>query len=735
MLMKKVLKVTLYSFFILAGLLISLLVFLNIYYNVMEKKQNAEENAIIEKSKGILLSSISYPKSFETKALNLIPVPQKVKFNGGTFRFPVNLVYSVTDSLQKPVEGYLSSITGLNASFSRTGGILFFRYNRALPEQGYTIDISQRNIIVEYSSQQGLYYATITLKVLKQNYSGSIPCVFIEDFPDLKVRGLMLDISRDKVPTLETLKGLVQLLGDLKYNHFELYVEGFSFAYPSFKSLWEGKETPITGDEIKELDAFCKSKFIDLVPNQNLFGHMTSWLATDQFRDLAECPKGYKMFGLVSMKGTVDPGDSRSLELVKKMTDDLLPNFSSDYYNVNLDEPFELGKGKSKELVEKKGEGQVYLDFALKIHDIAKSKNKKMLMWGDIVLKHPYLIPQIPKDITLLDWGYESSYPFERHCKSLQAANLKYMVCPGTSSWSSGTGRTENMIANIESATTSGVKYGADGMLLTDWGDLGHWQYLPVSYAGYTVGGGLSWNSKSLKELPLITFLNSYVFRDKNSVMGNLVLDLGNYYRLEPFSNVSMTSTMLSFQFGLRDKIMLNAIFNTMISGMGDMLNDIAPEMISVIQNSYDSRHPFDFQGLDKLLDSGEALLAGVKIQGQDSVLITDEYFNSIRIVRLGGALQSYIQNRSNLSLEEEKEQLTKMKELGNQYLSENKRLWGARNKPGGYDRSSASLNSLLSQINNRLILLDKSSFARGINRFFEKAVTAGAVMYIKSAN
>ena len=467
--MKKMFKFSLWFFLIFAGLIICLIVILNSYYNVLEKRLIKQETALAERriSKVLPLDSLARPA--EGIILNLIPVPQKAILSGGNFSFPANPDYSVTDSLRKPVESYLGMIPGIKAIYSSAGGILIFRYNQTLPQQGYTLDIGQRKVMVEYSSQQGLYYAIVTLKVLNQNYSGSIPCVYIEDFPDLKVRGLMLDISRDKVPALETLKGIIELLADLKYNHFELYVEGFSFAYPSFKSLWDASETPITGEEIKGLDAFCKERFIDLVPNQNLFGHMTSWLATDQFKDLAECPKGYKMFGLVSMKGTIDPGDPRSIELAKKMTDDLLPNFTSDYYNVNLDEPFELGKGKSKELVKEIGEGQVYLDYALKVHDIAVSKNKKMLMWGDIVLKHPDLIPLIPKDITLLDWGYESSYPFERHCKSLQAANLKYMVCPGTSSWSSGTGRTENMIANIESATTSGVKYGADGMLLTDW--------------------------------------------------------------------------------------------------------------------------------------------------------------------------------------------------------------------------------------------------------------------------
>jgi hypothetical protein len=287
------------------------------------------------------------------------------------------------------------------------------------------------------------------------------------------------------------------------------------------------------------------------------------------------------------------------------------------------------------------------------------------------------------------------------------------------------------MIATIESATTNGFKYGATGMLNTDWGDLGHWQYLPVSYAGYTVGGALSWNSKSSKNLPLSSFLNSYIFKDKSAVMGDLVLDLGRYSRYEEIPVPNMTTTLMAFQFGMRDKIMISEIINKMITGITDIMGGVAPELITVFNENYNNRHPFDYEGMKKFIDSKEAMFSKVRMQSSDSTLIIEEYLNSIKIIRMGVSLQYYIKNRANLSIDEEKSQLQTMRELGNSYLSENKRLWLIRDKPGGYDRSTASLNNLLNQIDNRLILLDKSSFERGINRFFEKAGTAGAVMYI----
>jgi len=733
--MKKLLKLILYFFLAILGLIVGLVIFLYIYYSVLEKRQIQTDKEMEARSKNIIIPEVTVNRVDQGDILNLIPVPQKVRFTEGHFVFPQSLVYSIADSLKNEAEDYLKMIPATKISFSVTGENIQFRYKKGLADQGYTLDIRPGRIVVEFSNKQGLYYSVVTLKILKQNYSGIIPCVYIEDSPDLAVRGLMLDISRDKVPTKETLLGIAQLLADLKYNHFELYIEGFSFAYPSFKNLWEGKETPVTGEEIKELDSFCTAHFIDLTPNQNSFGHMMSWLATDQYKDLAECPKGYKMLGLVSAKTTLDPSDPRSIELVTKMTDDLLPNFTSSNLNVNLDEPFELGKGKSKEICTKRGEGEVYMDYAVRIHDLAVKKHKKMMMWGDIVLRHPELIPRIPKDITLLDWGYESSYPYERHCKILQESVLSYMVCPGTNSWTSITGRTDNMLATVEVATTNAVKYGAKGMLITDWGDMGHWQYLPVSYAGYTVGGALSWNSRSAKTMPLSTFLNSYVFRDKNSVMGDMVLDMGRYNMFEEFPLFNMTTTMLSFQFGLRDKIMVSSIFEKVISGISDLMKDLAPELITNFKNSYNNRHSFDYQGLQKFLDSKEALLAGARITTSDSLIIRDEYINAIRLIKVGSGLKRYIDFRQNLTLEEEKAQLQDIRKLGSRYLEENKRLWLLRNKSGGYDRSTLMLNTLLQQVDNRLLLLNKSSLSRGLNRFLEKIGTAGAALYLKSAS
>jgi hexosaminidase len=730
--MKKLFRILLYLFSAIFVLLLAIIILLNIYYGVLERRLVKQENKRRVVSAEMAVSAQPAITSGEEVNLNLIPVPKKVKFTEGSFRLPSRITFSVEDSLKVDAAAYLKLILSSTTVYSAGGSNILFTRNKNLPVQGYILNIAPNRVSIEYSNRQGLWYALVSLKVLNTNYSGTIPCVTIEDSPDLEVRGLMLDISRDKVPTRETLLQMAQMLSDLKYNHLELYIEGFSFAYPSFKNLWEGKETPVTGEDIEVLDSFCKDHFIDLVPNQNSLGHMMAWLATDQFKDLAECPGGYKLLGLINMKGTMDPNDPRTLELVTKMSDDLLPHFTSHSFNVNLDEPFELGQGKNKELVLKEGVGKVYLDYALKLHESVVSRNRKMLMWGDIVIKQPDLIPLIPKDITLLDWGYEAAYPFERHAKLLHDSGLNYIVCPGTSSWTSIAGRTGNMLANIESAAASATKYGAKGLLLTDWGDMGHWQYLPVSYAGYVTGAALSWNSISSKEMPVGRFMSSYLFRDEKRIMGDLALDLGRYSNFEEFSMLSMTTTMMAFQLGLRDKVMVNAIFDKMINGIGGLMGEIAPELVDDFKGKYNSRGKYDFKGLNEFLGSKEKLLMETSIGTSDSSIVKDEYLNSIRLIRMGSGIKNYIENGRSLSLDDQESQLKELRELGTRYLEENKRLWLARNKPGGYDRSTASLYGILNQIDKRIILLGKPAPVRLYNRLLERTGTAGAALYLK---
>ena len=289
-----------------------------------------------------------------------------------------------------------------------------------------------------------------------------------------------LDISRMKVPTMETLRRMVDVLASLGYNQFQLYTE-HTFAYRGHETVW-AEASPMLPDEIRALDAYCAARGVELVPNQNSFGHFNQWLRHPEYNDLAEMPQGgavIRMWGTtMAQPSALCPTDPRSLELVRGLYDQLLPCFRSTKFNVGCDETLELeygeGKGRSAAQIAEKGAARVYLEFLKKVHGLVAERRHTMMFWGDIVQMHPELIPELPKDVIALDWGYEANHPFEKEASVLQEAGCDYYVCPGTSAWGSLFGRTSNMMSNVVSAVRAGRRHGASGLMLADWGDGGH---------------------------------------------------------------------------------------------------------------------------------------------------------------------------------------------------------------------------------------------------------------------
>ncbi len=720
--MKKVLKIVLRIFIAIICLLLLGITGLLVYYQTIYSKTPLPAAVHVATQ----INQIAHVSDEPV----LLPIPKKLHWRPGHFKLLTQFFITAPRQDAEAIRNIIKNRLGAVAT-TKVSGVLHFIKNVNLGPQAYHLSIEPKTISVEYGDLPGIFYALTTIKQIAKQSNNLLPCVQIEDKPDMATRGAMLDISRGKVPTLETLMGMVDFLSDLKYNHLELYIEGFSFAYPSFKDLWQKTQTPITPEEIRRLDSYCKERFIELVPNQNSLGHMNAWLATDDYQSLAECPKGYKFLGLITMKSTLSPTNPKSLELVTKMCDDLLPNFSSNKFNVDLDEPFELGKNKDHPINDPKEVTRIYLNYANRLNTYVKSKGKKMLMWGDVISKNPEYASQIPKDITLLEWRYESFQNFEQICKTYHQAGLHYMVCPGTSSWTSFTGRTDNMMKNVENAVQNGIKYGAEGMLITDWGDSPHLQYLTVSYAGLAYAAALSWNDTAQSKIDLGPYLSRMVFDDKSNMMGNIVLELGRYCQFEEYPMLSGTMTGWAFRFGIMDKTITDAFFKKFQSAIIDLLppqEDLKPILTERFGHPklYNSKAIIDF------MDTLQYQLLQTKLNYSDSALILKEYENAIRMVKLGAMMKQFNNYHLSQTDEQNKQLLTDMKALCSIVIEDHQPLWMDRNKPGGYEQSTEWFTNLQAQIDENLAFIDKNAITRWLIRTKDKVITAAAVLYLK---
>lgn len=358
--------------------------------------------------------------------------------------------------------------------------------------------------------------------------------------PAFATRGVMLDISRTKVPTMATLFALVDQLAAWRLNHLQLYTE-HAFAYTGHDVVWKDA-SPMTPAEMRALDDYCGARGIELAANQNSLGHLHRWLKHPHYLHLAECPDGYTTPWGEKRGGpfSLNPVDPASLTFMAGLYDQLLPLIRSPLVNAGCDEAFDLGQGKSRTTCEQRGKGRVYLDYLKQIKKLIEARGKVMMFWGDIILHHPELIPELDRNLVALVWGYEADHPFDEQCAKFAAARIPFWVCPGTSCWNSFTGRFTNARANLDAAARAGSTYGATGFLITEWGDNGHWQTRPFTMLALAAGAVTAWKGHAPDDATLAHMVDH----------ASALIGLGNLYLAAgfPWHNTSPAFPLLRFQ-------------------------------------------------------------------------------------------------------------------------------------------------------------------------------------------
>lgn len=364
-----------------------------------------------------------------------------------------------------------------------------------LPAEGFELDTTKKPVKIRYADSRALLWAVYCLYLIADKKRGTVPCVVIKDWPDVSRRAFMLDISRDKVPHLSTAFELVDILSLLRYNELQLYIE-HTFAYKGHEVVWK-KASPYTPEDIGRLIDYAASRGIEVVPNQNSLGHMERWLKHDRYRHLAEKPDGFMdPWGVFrSEPSTLCPVDPDSLELIKELYAQLLPLFPSNICNVGGDEPFEFGTGRSKAECDSRGKAAVYLDYVLGLRELAGAHGKRIQVWGDFILENPEILDKLPDDVIVADWWYDAGYKFTEHARSFSERGLSFYLCVGTSSWLSLGGRWENARQNILEAVEASRAYAPLGLMITDWGDQGHFQQLAVSVPMLAFFGLGAWDT------------------------------------------------------------------------------------------------------------------------------------------------------------------------------------------------------------------------------------------------
>ncbi|MHC4887798.1 MAG: glycoside hydrolase family 20 zincin-like fold domain-containing protein, partial [Planctomycetota bacterium] len=169
--------------------------------------------------------------------LNLFPAPRRVSIKKSTLDLRqaewIVLPQAPSDALRaRAVEAAARMGERLNrpirvttATLPAAEAMVTLKIQKGIPAQGSELVLNAKERTLSASDESGLFYGLLALGQLVEQFGNAVPSLTVSDAPDFPARGIMMDVSRCKVPTLATLKQLIDRLAGLRINQLQLYIE------------------------------------------------------------------------------------------------------------------------------------------------------------------------------------------------------------------------------------------------------------------------------------------------------------------------------------------------------------------------------------------------------------------------------------------------------------------------------------------------------------------------------
>ncbi|PYJ06307.1 MAG: hypothetical protein DME25_06955, partial [Verrucomicrobia bacterium] len=324
-----------------------------------------------------------------------MPFPKEVRLSAAGLKLNRDLTIQITDRVPSPeaamqLQAELSRLIGGHAKLSAVapgeGSFCFLclsrrrvsdsRLKQALgslpqPPESCALVVTDAFAAVGAREAAGLAHGIQTLRQLvRANLRhGRLPGVLIRDWPSLRYRGFSDDITRGPSPTLTTLQREVDLAALLRMNVFTYYLE-HQFAFTKHPLIGP-KNGSLKPEELKALVHYATHRGIEIIGNQQSFGHFGNILRHDAYAELRETPD------------VLNPMSEKTYQLLDDLYSEQAPLLASKFFNVCCDETEGLGTGPSKALAGQVGVGGVYTRHLRRIHDLLRDHyGKRMMMWG-----------------------------------------------------------------------------------------------------------------------------------------------------------------------------------------------------------------------------------------------------------------------------------------------------------------------------------------------------------------
>ncbi len=490
---------------------------------------------------GVLVATVfcvHVASASDVSALRLVPFPKEIRAHDGTFDLGRDLtIEASSESVESLAEMIGADLKRAGLPTPKTRRVecdvpylrlttlegvrptsMQFR-DGATPED-YALEVRPDAVVCTGCGEAGLFYGVQTVcQLIRANRrDGGLPCLSVKDWPSLRWRCFQDDMTRGPSSKPETLKFEVATGAHLKMNLFTYYME-YQYAFKKHPLIGP-EEGSLTPETLAQLVDYAKRLHVDILGNQQSFGHFAHILKHEEYAHLRET--SYLLC----------PVKEESYQLLDDLYSEVCPILPFPFFNVCCDETYGLGTGPSKELAEEIGTGGVYVQHIRRVHDLLKDKHqKRMMMWGDIILQHPDHLDEVPKDTIMLTWGYGDRPSFEHQIIPFAESGYEFFVCPGVSNWSRILPDFGVATNNIYRFVRDGAKHGALGMLNTAWEDDGEALNAPKWHA-YAWGAECAWNASTTTPEQFNRRIGAVLFGESDDHFGRAVELLAKTHRL-----------------------------------------------------------------------------------------------------------------------------------------------------------------------------------------------------------
>ena len=377
-------------------------------------------------------------------AAECVIVPRPVSYEAKKGKLTISsksVVYVADKSLVRPATmfcSYVAADKGVKLSVAENApkgkGAIVLSVDKSLAEEEYQLDVTKSGVIIKGGSEKAVFYGLQSLRQVVFHSKGndkkiSVECLSVKDKPHFGYRGNMLDVCRHFF-TVEQVKEYIDILAMHKINRFHWHLtedQGWRIEikrYPNLikvgsmrketaVGLHNRKETPkydgkphggfFTQDEVRDIVRYASERYIEVIPEIDMPGHMVAALAS--YPELG-CTKGpYEVrtrWGI--SKDVLCAGSEATFEFVEGVLTEIMELFPSKYIHLGGDEcPKDRWKecpDCQKRIADEglKDEFELQSYFMQRVEKFAAKYGRSIIGWDEI------LEGGISKTATIMAW-------------------------------------------------------------------------------------------------------------------------------------------------------------------------------------------------------------------------------------------------------------------------------------------------------------------------------------------